>query len=610
MPLPSTALNTGSTAMRDRVSRPGLAALLLASSAFAGPALAQTAPIVIQAAIPAAPPAVQIFRLSTATAPTDFLNAKLQALGLPALRIEQDRLTARGSQIKDHADLVRAYVNRATNDAELIPDLAELVKTTSQPLPPDKLETIGDKALASLIPKDQTVARPTSAIPVMGGPLTKVTTTAVAAPRTIMTLVPAVRYAAGWPVFGRGSHAMVTLANDGTVVGMTRHWKSAASFESLKTRISTEQVSASILRQLKGITSTGSHAVVDQVRLAYYDGGANYLQPVYEFEAMVTPAPAVTGAPSPISPIRVNGFVPIVQTLEPIPDLATPPAKGTGPATPKQAITLNGAGTPDAATDASLRAEIGGAGTADDFTLGEYANQDWQNDSGYVDMANTFLGGLLSDNIAPINRTQWYVAYPWEVVGANSRYYMNAVNVAYTVPHGDWLVNSTLRNCCQPWSVTSIGTGGAPGFGAAAGGVLATWIIMSCEVIPSYYDRLNEINGSGNGFTAFNAWWPVFQGLHNAIGFRTIMYYPDDNLQSTFGQDAALGGDVNATWFQSLAAVEGGVGTYASQHLNGHPQVHYDRGSAMVDSRDLGQSIYAIQAQTASSGLWNFWMGN
>jgi hypothetical protein len=564
----------------------------LASAAFAGPALAQTPPIVIQATIPAAPATVQIFRLSAPTAPTDFLNEKLRALGLPALRIEQDRLTSRGSQIKDHANLVRGVVSRATLDAELIPDLAELVTATGRPLPPEELEAIGDKALMSLIPTDGTVARPTRAIPVMGSPVTTSTLAAAVTPMTVMTLVPAVRYAAGWPVYGRGSHAMVIVANDGTLVGMVRHWASATSFETVKTRITTKQVSASILRQLKGVTSPGSHTVVDQVWLAYYDGAANFLQPVYEFEATVTPAPAATGAPSPISPIRVSGYVPIAQTLEPIPDLATRPAKGTGPATPRRAIAPGGGGTPD------------------DFTLGEYANQNWQSDPGYVAMSNTFLGGLLSDNIAPINRTQWYVAYPWEVVGPSSHNFMNAVNVAYTVPHGDWLVNSTQSNCCQPWNVQNIGTGGNPGFGAASGGVLATWIIMSCEVIPSFYDRANEINGSGNGFTAFNAWWPVFQGLHNAIGFRTIMFYPDDGLQWTFGRDSALGGDVNATWFQALAAVEGGVGTYPSQHLNGNPQVHYDRGSAMVDSRDLGQSIYAIQAQTASTGLWNFWMGN
>ena len=30
----------------------------------------------------------------------------------------------------------------------------------------------------------------------------------------------------------------------------------------------------------------------------------------------------------------------------------------------------------------------------------------------------------------------------------------------------------------------------------------------------------------------------------------------------------------------------------------------------MIDGRDLGQSIYAVGAQSRSGTLWNFWMGN
>ena len=187
---------------------------------------------------------------------------------------------------------------------------------------------------------------------------------------------------------------------------------------------------------------------------------------------------------------------------------------------------------------------------------------------------------------------------------------MNAVNVAYTVPHGDWFINTTMSNCCDLWSVPDIGTGSNPGFGAATGGVLATWVIMSCEVIPSYYDRAHEAGGSNNGYDAFNAWWGVFKGLHNAIGFRTIMFYPDDNTNWAFGYSASLGGDVNAAWFQEVAAYHGGDRTYESQHLQGKPQVHYDRASTIIDGRNLGQSIYVVRNQSASSTLWNFWMNN
>jgi hypothetical protein len=69
-------------------------------------------------------------------------------------------------------------------------------------------------------------------------------------------------------------------------------------------------------------------------------------------------------------------------------------------------------------------------------------------------------------------------------------------------------------------------------------------------------------------------------------------------------------GDVNAAWFDEVAAVDGDDGTYASQHLIGNPTVRYDRASTMIDARDLGQSIFNVGAQSASSTLWNFWMAN
>jgi len=345
------------------------------------------------------------------------------------------------------------------------------------------------------------------------------------------------------------------------------------------------------------VRSKGTNAVVDKVEIAYYDNNKELLQPVYNFEA------TVQSPDKRISPIRVSGFIPISTPREPIPDL-TKKTEGPTPGKltqPNPKLALGG---------------IGGASTAANITLGEYANRDWPNDNGYISMSYSFFNGLtFLNSIFPgltptTTRTQWYEAWPWEVVGPSSKYYLNAVNVAYTVPHGDWLINTTLSNYGDLWNVSDIGTGGNPGFGAATGGKLATWVIMSCEVIPSFYDRANEIGGSGNGFDAFNPWWGVFQGLHNALGFRTIMFYPDDNTNWAFGFVASLGGDVNAAWFQEIAAYHGGDGTYASQHLNGKPQVHYDRASTMVDGRDLGQSIFSVGAQSASGTLWNFWMGN
>jgi hypothetical protein len=92
------------------------------------------------------------------------------------------------------------------------------------------------------------------------------------------------------------------------------------------------------------------------------------------------------------------------------------------------------------------------------------------------------------------------------------------------------------------------------------------------------YDRQNKNGGTGNPYTAFDAWWPVFHGMHKVIGFRTIMYYPDDALQFGFGMTASLGGDVNTAWFQEVGAQEGWRGTYANGHLEGATAIAIRRG--------------------------------
>lgn len=561
-------------------------------------AVAQTNSIRFAAEVPRAPEEMQVFKLTPSKPPLAFLNEKLRQAKLPPLKSEGKAFMVRDVSSRNERDRVRAFVDPQDGDAQFTPNFAELVRAPApqKPLEAERATSIAASALNDerFMPRDATKLRVAEPISVWGGATLRAqksepkTTDA----RGILTIVPAVRYAAGFRVYGRGSHAVISVANNGTIVGALRRWRTASEGERVRVNIAPEQVRESIERQLRSLTlAEGTHANVDKIDIAYYDANANYLQPVYRFEATITPAN------ERVSPIKVAGYVPLAKELEPIPDL-THKAEGPAPRMPKQDSKHNGAGTPD------------------DISLGEYANQDWPNDSGYVSMSNSFLSGLTFLNgffpgiTPPVNRTQWYVAYPWEVVGPSSKYFMNAVNVAYTVPHGDWLINTTKSNNAGFWDVRNIGTGGNPGYGAAAGGVLATWVIMSCEVIPSMYDRQNEIGGTGNPYTAFDAWWPVFQGLHNVIGFRTIMFYPDDDLQFGFGLDASVGGDINGAWFQEVAAHDGDDGTYASQHLNGNIPVHYDRASSMIDARDLGQSIYNVRPQSASSTLWNFWMGN
>jgi Family of unknown function (DUF6345) len=579
-------------------------ACFLLPAAFA---VAQTQSIKFAVPVPAAPASMQVYKLTATKAPMDFLAEKLRAGKLPAMKMEQRLYISRSTDPND--PVVRAYADPVSGDTHLIPNMAELV-SGAKPAAPIVLRRSQEIARVALtdvrfIPKDMTELRFLTPIPIVGGATASATagTTAVTAPAhteplTVLTMFPAVRYAGGFRVYGRGSHALVSVANNGAIVGALRRWRTASEGETVATSITADQVKASIMRQLNAQVATkGNTAVVDKIEVAYYDANANYLQPVYYFAA------TITSADRGPSPVRIAGYVPMGKALEAIPDLTTP-AVGDRPVEAAQKMTV----------PKDKKKPMGTGLPA--VTLGEYANRDWPNNDSYVKMANTFLSGLQDANgdiptnvRARIVRKQWYEAHPFEVL-SESGSYLNAMNIAYTVPHGNWLWNSTISNNYDPWTIPQIGTGGNPGFGAATGGKLSTWVIMSCEVIPSMYDREHQAGGTGNKYVAFDAWWPVFQGLHNAIGFRTIMKYPDDDLQYDFGYDAAVGGDVNAAWFQDVASDDGDDGTYAATHLTGKPNIHYDRASTMIDSRDLGHSIYAVNAQTPSTKLWNFWMDN
>ncbi len=552
--------------------------------------------------IPAVPGEIQVYNTTPAAAPVAFINQKLTAANLPAVKPESALLVARTARAAGANDEVHAVVNETTGEAHLVPSLANLtlaaIPLSQQKLQLPTAQAAGLAALsdATFIIKDTTTLQAAGAIQLLGtvsgGP-------ANAEPKVILTLVPAIRQAGGLRVYGTGSKAMIALDNKNSVVGALRQWHSAAPGQKIKPTITVAQVQAEIERQLKPNVPADSKAMVDVVTHAYYDAHGSFLQPVYRFEANL-----VRNSDGRIF-ARIGGYIPMGKALEPIPDLTTRPAGAT------PALVADGK-LPAVHPVAEIAGAIGGiaiGGVKPVVTVGEFVNQDWPNNGAYIDMANNFLSGLTSVN-GPVtySRTLWWTAYSWQVNSPSSKYYMNAVNIAYTVPHGDWLLNTCLSNYGDLWYVNKIGVGGNPGFGAAAGGKLSTWVIMSCEVIPSFYDLQHKVGGDGNGQHAFDPWWGVFQGLHSVVGFRTVMWYPDDATNYSFGQLAAQGVDVVSAWFQAVAAHHANEGTYLDPHIN--QTVHYDRASAIVDARNLGQPIYNVTPQSKATQLWSFWMNN
>lgn len=559
-------------------------AATLTAIAGAGPApaasLGAANGITFNAKIPAVGASLPLFRLSATAAPSAFLAAAVH--GTHGFAREGTRAVQR-----DPAGVVHAFADAATGEAQIFPEFTG----SGAAARPEALAAVarGVFARPDVIPKDATSVRLGDAAPVFAAAADKAhdgTTHGTQAPKLLFTYIPAERFAAGLPVTGAGSRVTVGVGNDGSIRAFVRDWKSAQVAGNVAVTTSPAQAEREIAAQLQPLRARYGSVTVDSVTPAYYDGDKNFMQPVYEFVATL-------GARGTLQD-HVRGYVPMGKLAEALPVIGDHPQTGPLPSAPTPARSFER--RPD--------------GNPSEITLGEYVNRNCLFTNNCYDMSGAYLNGF--DSVLPfwygppIERTQYYFAYSFEVLGS-SQYYLNSVNVAYTNPHGDWYLNTTIGNYVptgDPWYVNEIGTGGNKGYGAAAGGQLATWIIDSCEVIPSYYDK--QVT-TGNGFNAFNYWWPVFQGLHRALGFRTQMLMGEDQMNYNIAREMALGANADSAFYNEVAAA-GTFPTYLDTHLG--LTVHYDRVSTMNDVRNASESIYSVQGQSAAGSLTNVWMGN
>jgi hypothetical protein len=104
------------------------------------------------------------------------------------------------------------------------------------------------------------------------------------------------------------------------------------------------------------------------------------------------------------------------------------------------------------------------------------------------------------------------------------------------------------------------------GYGGGSGGSLAYWILHSCKVIPTPTDFKPEERN-----LAFAPWWRIFNGLHAAVGYRTIMYI-NDGVIPNFGRFIALGAPVVSTWLQVV-----------------HDDPFYQSGTLGADGQPVGR---------------------
>jgi hypothetical protein len=288
------------------------------------------------------------------------------------------------------------------------------------------------------------------------------------------------RFVGDLPVDGPGSRALLELSGRGEVEGLTRVWKSAKSVDKVQPLLDADGVRAAIAQQLRRAIEN-SDVTVDRIELAYYDANREFLQPVYRFTAQIHHL-----TPPHLTPDDfVIGYVPFGRTFEPLPVLGETvgPEPSNAQANPTQLAPPPGR----------------------DPLVGRYVVR--QDDAGWVNDANAFWSSLSSTSMGGLfQNSQYYWAEP-RLFTSQKDSFINAMNLALVEAHGDYWLFTTLKDRCDVVNIN--GDIPSPGYGPSANGLLADWVIHSCEVVPSPDDLPAKCQVEPWP----TPWWNVFGGF-------------------------------------------------------------------------------------------------
>ena len=341
-----------------------------------------------------------------------------------------------------------------------------------------------------------------------------------------------------FPVRGPGSKAVFGFGADGTLQSLSHLWHPAQFGNSTISPQSPRDIQNAIIAQLQPSAQI-SPVTVDTVEAAFFDSGSQFIQPVFYFTATIKSNTTSSSNASAITHARISGYIPFgSEALEDLPDLTkpgdlSPPSYAsntntTVPIIPRQSKQLE-------KRTASIK-------------VGRYVVR---NDStAWVASANSFFSNLVTystpvfpflPRVVSFLNSQYFWAVPFIFTTAKESF-IDSVHIADTEVHGNWHLFSTYQNWGDIVSLSDIP---ASGFGPGAGGSLAYLILHSCEVIPSATDY------PGDPQESFDAWWPIFNGLHAVMGYRTEMWIAD-GATTPFAQSIARGFAVVPAWMSAV----------------------------------------------------------
>jgi hypothetical protein len=391
--------------------------------------------------------------------------------------------------------------------------------------------------------------------------------------RDVLGVVRFQRQVNGVTVFGPGTRAVVSVGAHGTIYGLAHRWRDASEIDGHMESRRREEVVAEIIAQLTPLLA-GHDIKIEDVSVAYYDGGGSFLQPVYRFHAVVD-IPEEKDPKQRLASRRMFGFVSIGAAREPLPIVGSKPDVGPGdpPASP-----------------------VAKAPPPGDPTIGRYVVRN--DNSGWVASANAFMSNLkLAENwthMIPFSDTQYFWAYP-RLFTTDKNTFVNSVHIALTEVHGNWNLFTTLQNNQDFVYLNQIKN---PGYGGQ-GHSLAYWIIHSCEVIPTATDET----------TSFDVWWQIFQGLHAVMGYRTEMWI-NDEVTGGYALSIGLGAPMVGAWLSHVSSDDSYDDSYQYLDTNRGILEPMGRASAIAVSGHGDDHANNLGSLGPASSLTEWWFNN
>jgi hypothetical protein len=517
--------------------------------------------------IPEIKSAMPVFKLcDQVEVPHDYLSGILKNVAPDA---KLSSFGKSGGSAAFDGDKLVAFVNPETGESRVFPsleclkpgkDLIEKAKEAAEDLISD----------TTLFPKDDTslvVLPPTT----LSGSTSNCSGNATN-PEQFLGFAQLQRQIDGIPVQGPGTQATIAVNSDGCIQAFAHRYRPAVLTDQSVEPHCPEEIVNSIIADLADTCSRVDVAITEVI-VSYYDGGNNFIQPIYSYQGLIQ-------GDNTTSHGHISGGISIgtqVESIKPAPDQNYPSNDPAG-LYRKRNFRF------------TRREDV-------DPTVGRYIVR--ADSLEWISSATAFYDNLQLATSLGSSLTftdKQYLAADPSMFVAQKNDFINSVQIALNEVHGNWWEFTTYKNFGDIVTLAEIAAAG--GLGSNAGGCLAYWLIHSCEVLPTQTDES----------ISFDIWWKIFRGLHSVVGYRTDMWI-DDGVTTNVGLWIGLGAGVVPAWFLEIAT-NNLYGTASYLDANRNITEPFGRPSAVSVCGHLDDTAHDVQGLEDPKCLVEIWIDN